>query len=450
MAAPAVPNNADDLATALSEPGTLKELNTPVALAKWIDEYANRATKADPGVVEQITSERDAANAALVNIAKEFGGAPKRLDMAPTQSVSKYYNAKSVGQKADALFGDGSGGFDAAEYFKAIWSNQTNAESLAKRAQLQKIRNDYGSVIPSDGGYLIPEVLRSELLRVALETAIVRPRARTIPMDSLRVPFPTIDSTSNASSVYGGVIGYWAEESAALTETQATFGRVVLQANKLTTYCEAPNELMQDSIISFAAFINQIFPEAIAWFEDKAFFSGTGAGEPLGFLNAPAYVSVTKEAGQAATTIVWENIVKMYSRMLPTSLGRAVWIANINTFPELATMALSVGTGGAPVWLANGQVGPPMTLLGRPIVFTEKAATLGSVGDINFVDLNYYLIGDRQVATGAVSDHYKFANDQSAFRFTQRVDGRPWINSAITPNVGSSTLSPFVGIATRS
>lgn len=442
-----IPSNADELVDALSEPATLKALDTPVKLAKWVDEYANRATKADPGIEMQLREEREATQQALANIAKEFGSV-KRLDLSP-KTTNKFYNAKAPGQKADAVFGGSGDGFDATEYFKAIWQNQTNPESLTKRAELQKIRNDYGSVVPSDGGYLIPETLRSELLRVALETAVIRPRARTIPMETLRVPFPTIDSTSNASSVHGGVIGYWAEESAALTESQATFGRVVLQANKLTTYCEAPNELMQDSIISFAAFINQIFPEAIAWFEDKAFFSGTGAGEPLGFLNAPAAVSVTKESNQAATTILWENIVKMYARMLPTSLGRAVWIANIDTFPELSTMALSVGTGGAPVWLANGQVGPPMTLLGRPIIFTEKCPTVGGAGDINFVDLAYYLIGDRQVATGAVSDHYKFANDQTAFRFTERVDGRPWINAAITPNVGSNTLSPFVKVAVR-
>lgn len=447
MTAPVVPDNADDLVSALSEPKTLKALNTPELLGKWVEEYANRASKKDPGVLQQLAEEREATQLALSNIAKEFANG-KRLDLS-ARTTNKFYNKRAAGQKADAIYGGSGEAFDTCAYLNSIWKDQTKPEYLEQRAQLQKIRNDYGSVVPSDGGYLIPETLRSELLRVALETAIIRPRARTIPMETLRVPFPTVDSTSNASSVHGGVIGYWAEESAALTESQATFGRVVLQANKLTTYCEAPNELMQDSIISFAAFINQIFPEAIAWFEDKAFFSGTGVGEPLGFLNAGAAVSVTKETGQPATTIVWQNILKMYARMLPTSLGRAVWIANIDTFPELMQMGLAVGTGGAPVMLGNGQLGPPMTMLGRPVIFTEKASTVGAAGDINFVDLAYYLIGDRQVATGAVSDHYKFANDQTAFRFTQRVDGRPWINNAITPNVGSSTLSPFVKIAVR-
>lgn len=454
MTAPTIPNNAADLEAALSDGNTLKELSNPKALADWIEGYAKNSHKADPGINEQVLNELTETQRALANVLKDFGGkdGAKRLNFtnAPAVPKSKFYNQDALGAKADPIFTSDAGEFSTIDYMKAIWKGTSEPGALANRDKLRELKNSFGSVMPSDGGFLIPETLRSNLLRIALETAVIRPLARTIPMDSLRVPFPTIDSTSNASSVHGGVVGYWTEESAALTESQAAFGRVVLQANKLITYCVAPNELLDDSIISFAAFINEIFPEAIAWFEDVAFFSGSGAGEPLGFLNAPASVSVAKETGQSAATILWQNLVKAYSRMLPTSLGRAVWIANIDTMPELATMALSVGTGGAPVWLMNGAAGLPMTILGRPVIFTEKAKTLGTAGDINFVDLSYYLIGDRQVATGSMSDQYKFANDQTAFRFTERVDGRPWINSAITPNQSSTTLSPFVKVATRS
>ena len=55
-------------------------------------------------------------------------------------------------------------------------------------------------------------------------------------------------------------------------------------------------------------------------------------------------------------------------------------------------MALSVGTGGGPVWIGNyagGQGGmdtPPVSILGRPVFFTEKLPSLGTTGDICFVD----------------------------------------------------------------
>jgi HK97 family phage major capsid protein len=170
---------------------------------------------------------------------------------------------------------------------------------------------------------------------------------------------------------------------------------------------------------------------------------------PKGFLNADAAVTVAAEAGQQTATIVWENIVKMYARMLPQSLGKAVWVVSPDTFPELATMALSVGTGGGPIWLNNGVEGPPAMILGRPVVISEKMATLGSVGDINFVDFGYYLVGDRQAMTVSSSEHYRFQNGETSFKFVERLDGRPWLQSAITPRNSGPTLSPFVKLAAR-
>lgn len=355
--------------------------------------------------------------------------------------ASTVYNPKAMGAAIDGEFEDSS------DYFRTIWHNTHRSGEVAKK--IETVRNAFSENVPSEGGFLVPERLRSELLRVALETSIVRSRARVIPMDSLRVPFPKIDSTSNVSSVFGGIVAYWTEEGATLTESQAKFARLVLEAKKLTAYTEVPNELVSDSAISFGAFIDDIFPEALAFYEDVAFFSGLGVGEPLGFLNAPAAISVDKRSGQAASTIVWENLVDMFSRMLPSSLGRSVWIASIDTFPELATMALSVGTGGSAVWLNNGREGPPATILGRPVIFTEKATALGGAGDINLVDLGFYLIGDRQVMSARSSEHHKFQDDMTAYRIIERLDGRPWVDSEITPKNSSATLSPFVKIEAR-
>jgi HK97 family phage major capsid protein len=315
-------------------------------------------------------------------------------------------------------------------------------------AKLARVRAAYSSQDGASGGFLVPETLRSELLRISLETGVVRPRARVIPMDAPRVGFPAVDSTSNASSVHGGIIAYWTEEAGTMTDTNASFSKVVLDAGKLTLYTQVPNELLDDAN-AFQAFLSTAFPEALAYHEDVAFLSGSGVGEPLGVYNASGAVTVTKETGQVADTIVWENIVKMYSRMLPGSHARAVWLVPPNAFPELATMALSVGTGGSAIWLNNGVAGPPMTILGRPVVVTEKAPTVGDAGDISFVDFSYYLIGDRQQMTASSSPHFKFQNDLTAFKVISRVDGRPWLQSAITPRNSGDTLSPYVKLGAR-
>ncbi|BBC35282.1 hypothetical protein SGFS_065760 [Streptomyces graminofaciens] len=450
MATPTIPRDADELAEALGDTATLKNIvKDKDTLESFILDFAKGQQKHNPDIDAQIKVETQRQFAEILKNNQIDG--INRLNLTPgwdaggPKARSRHYNPKAPGAKLDKQFGNWT------DFLVATWAGSKGQAAMAAQDEIAQIQNAFGSTVPSDGGFLIPEYLRSELLRVALEMAVVRSRARVVPMETLSVPYPTIDSTSNASSVYGGIVGYWTEEGGSLNDSAPSFGRINLLAKKLTLYSEIPNELFKDSLISLEQFMNESYPEALAWFEDVAFISGNGAGQPLGFLNAPAAVTVGKETDQEAGTILWENIIKAYSRMLPASIGRAVWIAHIDTFPQLATMAQSVGTGGSAVWIGNGDGAgaPPVTILGRPVVWTEKVSTVGTVGDINFVDLGYYLIGDRQAMQSETSTHFKFGNDKTAMRVIERVDGQPWLQSAITPNQGTNTLSPFVKVATR-
>lgn len=446
-----MPTSATELEDMLGDPTRMQDVFSDKSRFKeFITNYAHASLEKDGSIAAQVRSETQKAMADFLKENKEQ--LDNRLDLNPMDRVAMarkknaVYNKKAPGAALDSTF------TDQAEFFQAIWhkadSLKNRAELAPKRDKAYQVMNSFGSTVPDAGGFLIPENLRSELLSVALETSVVRSRATTIPMDSLRVPIPTVDDTSHVSSVFGGLTFYWAEEGASLVESQASFGRLVLEAKKLTGYAEIPNELMADAP-AFNGFFAQKFPQGLAYFEDVAFMTGTGVGEPEGFLNAPGNVSVAKQAGQASKTIVWENIVAMYARMLPTSLNNAVWIASIDTFPELATMALSVGTGGSAVWLNNGAVGAPMSILGRPVIFTEKASSVGGAGDINFVDLSYYLIGDRQMMSAESSPHYRFQQDKTAFRIIERVDGRMWLRTAITPQNGGAALGACVQLAAR-
>lgn len=454
MAKVVIPSAPEELESFLSDKAKVQNMFAEGQFPDFVKAYAGAVMNKNQDIGTQVREETQRVLASWLKDNRETGAAPVNFNGSINSTAiaglaskqNKIYNSKAPGAQLDKEFSN------SAEFFQSIWHNSNslnNRDEIANKLnRIRKVQNSFGSTVPADGGFLIPETLRSELLSVALESAIVRPRAMVIPMETLRVPIPAVDSTSNVSSVFGGIVCYWTEEGATLVESQASFGRVVLDAKKLTGYAEMPNELIADAT-AFGSFFDQIFPAAMSYYEDLAFMRGSGVGEPLGWVGNPAVATVTKEAGQATATIKWENIVKMYSRMLPSSLGNAVWIASIDTFPALATMALTVGTGGSAVWLNNGVAGPPMTILGRPVYFTEKTPSVGSAGDINFVDLSYYLIGDRQAMSAMSSPHYKFANDKTAFRIIERVDGRPWLQSAVTPKNGGATLSPFVQIEAR-
>jgi HK97 family phage major capsid protein len=444
----AIPNTPAELESMLGDSKTMTALvSNGAKFGEFITNYARATYDRDLSIRNQVETQVQQVLADFLR--DNADGEVNRLNMATPDMVRGYgdarrnsvHNPKAMGAALDREFESSS------DYFRTIWHNANRTADM--QAKLTRVRNAFSSTVPSEGGFLIPETLRAELLRVSLETSIVRPRARVIPMETLRVPFPAVDSTSNVSSVYGGIVGYWTEEGAALTESSAKFSRIVLDAKKLTAYTEIPNELISDSQGSFQAFLDQVFPEALGFYEDDAFLTGDGVGKPLGALNADAMVTVAAKAGQPAGSVVWENIIEMYSRMLPSSLSRAVWIVSPSVFVELATMALSVGTGGSAIWLTNGHEAPAMSILGRPVIMSEKVPNLGSAGDVSFVDFGFYLIGDRQVMSALSSAHYKFGNDLTAYRIIQRVDGRPWLQSAITPKNEGPTLSPFVQLGAR-
>jgi HK97 family phage major capsid protein len=437
-----IPDSADGFAEFLADRKRMVALLAqPEKFDEFIVGYAGKVLDKQVDIRQQVDDQVTQTLANWLREQDEAGGV-ERLSLRTPEAVvaqgaarNGLHNPRAMGAVLDKEF------TNSADFFSLIWHNR-NRDAQAQ-AKLHKVRNAFSSTVPSEGGFLIPEALRSELLRVALETSVVRQRARVIPMETLRVPFPAIDSTSNVSSVYGGIVGFWTEEGAALQASQASFGRIVLDAKKLTAYTEVPNELISDSIVSFQAFIDEIFPEALGFYEDVAFLTGTGVGEPLGVLNGSGLVNVTRAGGGNA--IDFADVIAMYARMLPGSLSRAVWVASIDTFPSLASMVVGANISPA-VWLNNGQVidGPPMTLLGRPVIFTEKVPPAGTAGDLSFIDFGFYLIGDRQVMSAMSSPHFKFQNDMTAYRIIERVDGRPWLNSAITPKNGGPTLSPYV------
>jgi HK97 family phage major capsid protein len=448
-AIPAAPHELEEM---LGDPAQIKDLLAdPAKFKDMISGYVAAVTAKDKSLDKQIEELVQKGMADFLKDNAVEGEIPRPNFMPPmTANKGQRYNKNAPGAALDAVYKaelEGPG-----DFFRAVYRDEAGGGSAKVRDQVAKLRNatSLSSGTPADGGFLIPEILRSELLRISLETAVVRPRARVIPMDSLRVPFPMIDSTTNDGSNFGGVICYWTEEGGTLTGSAPQFGRIVLDAKKFTAYTALPSELVQDSTISVDPLVSEVFPEAMGFQEDSAYISGTGVGEPLGVLGASAMITQAKESGQTASTIVWENVVGMYSRMLPQSINNAVWLCSPDTLPEIFTMGLAVGTGGGPIFMpfGGGTSSPTMSLLGRPLIVTEKIPALGTAGQLAFIDFSKYLIGDRMAMSAARSTDFLFSSDMVAYRIIQRLDGRPWLQSAITPANGSSnTLSPYVQLA---
>jgi HK97 family phage major capsid protein len=318
--------------------------------------------------------------------------------------------------------------------------------------------------VGSDGGFMVETQMADVMLRPVFEGGEIASRVTRIPIgpNANGISANGVDETSRATgSRWGGVRAYWTGEADAITASQPKFRRIKMELDKITAACYVTGELLKDST-ALEAMIRMAFSDEIAFKLEDAIVQGTGAGAPLGYLNAGSLVTVSKETSQVAATIVAENILKMWIRM-PARLHRsAVWLCNQDIEPQLhqlnvkiKNVAGSENVGGiaTPTVIYNppGTNGSTVgTLMGRPVIPVEYASTLGTVGDIQLVDLSQYMLIDKGGVEGQSSIHVRFLYDETCFRFIYRANGMPIWNSAVTPYKGTNTQSPFVALETRS
>lgn len=351
------------------------------------------------------------------------------------------------------------------------WVND-NTQSLA-------VASGMSESVPSDGGFLVQYDFVTEILRRMYDIGAVMRLIRKIEVgtNANGIKIPAIDETSRATgSRWGGVQAYWQAEASTLTASKPKLRLMELDLKKLIGLVYATDELLQDAA-ALESIINQALPEELNFMAEDSIFNGTGAGQPQGIINANALITVAKETGQQATTLVFENIQKMWARMYAPSRRNAIWVWDQSVEPQLNALALNVGTGGLPVYMppgafTSGMVGAPAsrndgagaggglggtggtyptsgTLMGRPGYAYEYGAALGSVGDIMLIDPTQYVGITKGGLHAAQSMHVKFLTDEMTYRFTYRFDGQPIWNAALTPKSGSSTWSPYIALADR-
>ena len=220
---------------------------------------------------------------------------------------------------------------------------------------------------------------------------------------------------------------------------------------KLMGGCYLTDELVSDSS-ALESFVQKAFEDEFGFVIDDAIIQGNWRpDQPLGFLNSGSLVTVNKESSQIADTVLTENLVRMFARN--TDPGSAIWICNIDTLPQLATLSLTVGTGGSAIGVLKDGIATSPTgfaMLGRPVIWMEQAATLDDLGDVMLVDPTQYILATKGALQTAVSIHVQFLTAQQVLRFIYRIDGQPAVSTPLTPaSKSSNTTSPFVVLQAR-
>lgn len=341
------------------------------------------------------------------------------------------------------------------EFLLAVREADSPGGTADKRLRIAPVESrastGQGTAAASDAGYLTQADQMSEIFKRAYDNAVIANACRKIPVMGSGIRMNGIDETSRkAGSRWGGVRGYWAAEAETATASKIKFAKIKMDLEKLLCFVYCTDESLEDAV-QLEEIVSGAAAAELAFLLDKAIVDGTGGGVPLGVLNSDALVTISKETGQAANTIVYENIIKMRSRLWARSRPNSRWYINQDAEPELHSMAYVVGTGGVPVYLpASGISGSPYDkLYGADVIPTEHNESVGTAGDILLMDPTQYLIIDKGGVKKAASIHVRFLYEESVFRFTYRVNGQPLWQKHLTPAKGSNTQSPFVVIESR-
>jgi len=308
-------------------------------------------------------------------------------------------------------------------------------------------------VIGSDGGYTVfPEINSNIIDRTYDNSLWAMTDGYTVSGNNITFLANAETSRANGSR-HGGLRGYWMPEGNTVTATKPTLREVSLKLVKLGVVVYLTQELIDDTGVALQQYITRKVSEEFKFMMGDSLINGTGAGQPLGILNAPSLVSVAKETLQGAATIYPENIAKMQSRFFAPNLPNMNWLHNQDIGPQMNLMTLGIGTSGQVVFMPPGGLSqaPYATLQGRPMLPTEFNATLGTQGDIIAADMGQILSITKGGIMQAASTHVEFLTQQLALLFTIRINARPWESAPITPYKGTSnTQSNFVTLDTRS
>ena len=299
--------------------------------------------------------------------------------------------------------------------------------------------------VPAEGGYLLqPQTAGGILERMYNVGRILSLVARDpVGPNSNSMAYNGVDETSRVNgSRQGGVVGYWVAEAGEITGSHPKWYQYDLKLKGVAALCYATDDQLMDTA-NLDSWLGRVVPEELRFLAEDAIIEGNGVGKPLGILNAPCLVTVTRAD---ANEINFADIVNMWARRW-AGLNDYVWLVNQDVTPQLDQMV--IGTDAPPRFVDYGVDGV-MRMKGRPVYEIEYCQSMGTKGDIYLAALSQYQTIQKSDVQSSSSIHVAYVTQETAFRFTWRIDGQPSWHSDLTPLHGSNDQSPFIALATAS
>jgi HK97 family phage major capsid protein len=252
------------------------------------------------------------------------------------------------------------------------------------------------------------------------------------------------DDSRQDLGFFGGVSCEWQHEDGEFTDVDPDVRQVNLVPKKCGMFTHATRELVEDAD-GISSIIGPKLAFAIAQTVDEAVLVGDGVGKPLGFINSNSCITVSRAT---AGLIDYEDVIGLYASIHPAFLGNSIFLAN----PECASQLLTMqDPTNAYIWIPGPATGAatavPTTLLGRPLIWTDKLPGLAEEGCLAIADLSMYAYAEKRGIIVESSNAPGWQRDRISWRAIIRADGTSLLADPITPRNGSNQLSAFAKLS---
>jgi HK97 family phage major capsid protein len=283
-----------------------------------------------------------------------------------------------------------------------------------------------GSSTDAIGGYAVPE----EIDRVIDETLTAISPIRGI------TNVVKVGSAGYRKLIAnGGTPSGWVAYEAARPETATpTFTEIVPAAGELYANPAASQQMLDDAMFDVEKWLAHEIATEFARAEGKAFVSGTGTSQPLGFLSSPNATTAdatrpmgtlqylgTGAAGAFPASNPADKLIDLVQSLRSPYRQGAVFVMNSATAAAIRKFKT---TDGAFMFQPSLQAGSPATLLGYPLIEAEDMPDIAA-GSLSIAFGNFkagYVIAERN-ATTILRDPYTH-KPYVHFYATKRVGGQ--------------------------
>ena len=282
--------------------------------------------------------------------------------------------------------------------------------------------------VDNKGGYLAPPQVMAELIKFLDDMVFMRRLARTISIPgAVSLGAPSWDTDPSDAD--------WTAEipASAITEDDtARVGKRELMPHLLTKLVKMSMMLLStNTVIGAESMLAQRMAYKFGITEERGFFTGTGAQQPLGVFVASALgIPSTRDTTASATTsFTFDNLISTLYSLKAAYQARSTWIFH----RDAVQMIRKLKSGDSQyLWQPSVQAGQPDLVLNRPYMMSEYAPStfttglyVAIIGDFS----NYWIVDSMGLEIQRLGELFSLTN-QVGLLGRKYTDGMPVLGEA--------------------